>query len=163
MGVQLCEYARNHWIAHFKSINFMCVNYSSIKLLKKKFAIDKELNLCVFSFLFFSFIFISWRPVTLQYCGGFCRTSTWIGHGCTCVPSSWTPSQLPPHPIPRCPRAPTLGAPLHASNLCWWSISHTVIYIHIYIHISHFIPLLPFPTESKSLFFTSVSLLPSCI
>ena len=29
------------------------------------------------------------------------------------------PSQLPPHPIPRCPRAPTLGALLHASNLCW--------------------------------------------
>ena len=26
------------------------------------------------SFNFFSFIFISWRLITLQYCGGFCHT-----------------------------------------------------------------------------------------
>ena len=36
--------------------------------------------------LFFSFIFISWRLITLQYCGGFCHTVTWISHGFTCVP-----------------------------------------------------------------------------
>ena len=30
-----------------------------------------------FSFLFFfPFIFISWRPITLQYCSGFCHTLT---------------------------------------------------------------------------------------
>ena len=29
-------------------------------------------------FFFFSFIFISWRLITLQYCSGFCHTSTWI-------------------------------------------------------------------------------------
>ena len=39
---------------------------------------------------FFSFIFISWRLITLQYCSGFCHTLTWISHGFTCVP----------HPIP---------------------------------------------------------------
>ena len=41
-----------------------------------------------------------WRIITLQYCGGFCRTSTWISHGCTCVPPSWTPlpPPSPPHP-----------------------------------------------------------------
>ena len=26
--------------------------------------------------LFFTFIFISWRLITLQYCSGFCRTLT---------------------------------------------------------------------------------------
>ena len=26
--------------------------------------------------------------ITSQYCGGFCHTSTWISHGCTCVPPS---------------------------------------------------------------------------
>ena len=26
--------------------------------------------------LFFSFIFISWRQITLQYCSGFCHTLT---------------------------------------------------------------------------------------
>ena len=35
---------------------------------------------------FFSFIFISWRLITLQYCSGFCHTLTWISHGFTCVP-----------------------------------------------------------------------------
>ena len=30
---------------------------------------------------FFSFIFISWRLITLQYCSGFCHTLTWISHG----------------------------------------------------------------------------------
>ena len=28
--------------------------------------------------LSFSFIFISWRLITLQYCSGFCHTLTWI-------------------------------------------------------------------------------------
>ena len=39
---------------------------------------------------FFSFIFISWRLITLQYCNciGFCHTLTWISHGFTCVPHS---------------------------------------------------------------------------
>ena len=60
--------------------------------------------------LFFSFIFISWRLITLQYCSGFCHTLTWVSHGFTCVPHPDTPSCLPPHPIPLgLPRAPTLG------------------------------------------------------
>ena len=38
------------------------------------------------SFFVFSFIFISWRLITLQCCSGFCHTLTWISHGFTCVP-----------------------------------------------------------------------------
>ena len=39
-------------------------------------------------------------------------------------------SHLPPHSIPLgCPRAPALSALLHASNLYWSSILHTVIYM----------------------------------
>ena len=49
---------------------------------------------------FFSFIFISWRLITLQYCSGFCHTLTWISHGFTCVPHPDPPSSLPLHPIP---------------------------------------------------------------
>ena len=50
------------------------------------------------SFFFFSFIFISWRLITLQHCSGFCHTLTWISHGFTymCYPS-WSPL-LPPSP-----------------------------------------------------------------
>ena len=42
--------------------------------------------LCPFFFFFFSFIFISWRLITLKYCSGFCFTLTWISHGFTCIP-----------------------------------------------------------------------------
>ena len=50
--------------------------------------------------LFFPFIFISWRLITLQYYSGFCHTLTWISHGFTCVPHPEPPFHLPPHPIP---------------------------------------------------------------
>ena len=50
--------------------------------------------------LFFSFIFISCRLITLQYCSSFSHTLTWISYGFTCVPHPDSPSRLPPHPIP---------------------------------------------------------------
>ena len=56
-------------------------------------------NRMEFFFSFFSFIFISWRLITLQYCSGFCHTLTWISHGVTCIPHPDAPSHLPPHPI----------------------------------------------------------------
>ena len=52
-----------------------------------------------FSF-FFSFIFIRWRLITLQYYSGFCHTLKWISHGVTCIPHPDPPSHLPLHPIP---------------------------------------------------------------
>ena len=39
----------------------------------------------------------------------FCHTSTWIHHGCTCVPHAEPPSHIPPHPIP-------LGSSLKEGN-----------------------------------------------
>ena len=42
------------------------------------------------------FIYFNWRLITLQYCGGFCHTLTWISHGCACVPHPESPSHLPP-------------------------------------------------------------------
>ena len=58
------------------------------------------------------FFFFDWKIISLQYCGGFCHTSTWISHGCTCVPPSWNPTiNLAPHPIPLGrPRALALSA-----------------------------------------------------
>ena len=64
----------------------------------------------LFIYLFFPFIFISWRLITLQYCSGFCHTLTWISHGLTCVPHPDAPSCLPLHPIPLgLPSAPALS------------------------------------------------------
>ena len=51
-------------------------------------------------FYFFSFIFISWRLITLQHCSGFCHTLKWISHGFTCIPHPGPHSHLPLHPIP---------------------------------------------------------------
>ena len=70
------------------------------------------------------------RLITLQYCGGFCHTFTWISHGCTCVPHPESPFHLPPQPIPLGhPSAPALSTLSHVSNLDWWSISHMVTYM----------------------------------
>ena len=60
----------------------------------------------------------------------FCHTSTWIHHGCTCVPHPEPPSHLPSHTIPLGhPSAPAPSILYHASNLDWWSISHMIIYM----------------------------------
>ena len=93
----------------------------------------------------FFFFFFNWRLTTLQYCGGFCHTFTWISHGCTCVPHPDPPYCLPPHPIPQGhPSAPALSTLSYASYLDWRSISHMIIYIFQCCSLKSFHPrLLP--------------------
>ena len=130
---------------------------------------DEKLNLNAirskwteFKNTFFSFIFISWRLITLQYCSDFCHTLTWISHGFTCVPHPNPPSHLPPHPIPLgLPSAPALSTCLMYPT--WAGDLFHTYNIHVSMLFSQIIPPLPSPTESKSLFFTSVSLLLPCL
>ena len=76
------------------------------------------------------FIYFNWRLITLQYCGDFCHTLTWIRHGCPCVPHPKHPSHLPPHPIPLgCSSTLALSVLFHALNLDWSSVSHMAIYM----------------------------------
>ena len=92
----------------------------------------------------------------------FWHTSTWISHGCTRVPHPELPSHLPPQTIPLGhPSAPAPSILYHALNLDWWFISHDII--HVSMPFSQIIPPSPSPTESKRLFYTSVSLLLSRI
>ena len=80
-----------------------------------------------------------------------------LATGIRVSPHPESPSHLPPHSSPLgCPRAPALGALLHASNLHWSSILLKVK-IHVSMLFSQIIPPSPSPTESKSLFFMSVS------
>ena len=68
----------------------------------------------------------------------------------------------PPHTIPLGhPSAPALSILYHALNL----VAIRFIYdnIHVSMPFSQMIPPSPSPTESKRLFYTSVSLLLSCI
>ena len=91
----------------------------------------------------------------------FCHTLTWILHECTCVPHPEPPSHLPPYPNPLGhPSAPAPSTLYHASNLDWQFISHILYMFQCHSPIlSHPRPL----PESKRLFYTSVSLLLSCI
>ena len=111
---------------------------------------------------FFKFIFISCRLITLQYCSGFLpyidMNQPWIY---MCSPS-WSP--LPPpsisHPFgsSQCTSPEHLS---HASNLGWWSVSHLIIYMFQCYSLRSSHPcLLP---QSKSLFYTSVSVFLSCM
>ena len=45
--------------------------------------------------------FFYWRIIALQYCAGFCHTSTWISTGIHMSPPSWPSlsSSTPPHPL----------------------------------------------------------------
>ena len=82
------------------------------------------------NYIIFSFIFISWRLITLQYCSGFCHTVTWISHGFTCVPHPDPPLPPPSPPDPsgssQCTSPKHLS---HASNLGWWSVSPLIVYL----------------------------------
>ena len=92
----------------------------------------------------------------------FCHTSTWIRHRYTRVPHPELSSLLPPHIIPLgllSAPAPSILYP--ASNLDWRFVSHMILYVSM--PLPQIIPPLPSPTESKRLFYTSVSLLLSII
>ena len=96
---------------------------------------------CVLFFFFFYF--------TILYC--FFHKLKLIRHGCTCVPHPEPPSHRLPHPIPLGCIKPGLVIHFTYDNL------------HVSMPFSHIIPPLPSPTESKRLFYTSVSLLLSRI
>ena len=116
----------------------------------------EEKQEALFIFIF-SFIFISWRLITLQYCSGFCHTLTWISHGLTCIPHPDPPSHLPLY-------RSLWVFPVHqvrALISCiqpGLAICFTLDNIHVSKLFSSNIPPSPSPTESKSLFCTSVSL-----
>ena len=113
-----------------------------------------------FGLLVFYFFILLWKFFfffffTLQYCSGFCHTLTWISHRFTCVP----------HPDPPSLPIPSLWVfPVHQP---WALVSciqpglvicFTLDSILVSMLFSQNIQPSPSPTESKSLFCTSVSL-----
>ena len=106
---------------------------------------------------FFPFIFISWRLITLQYCSGFCHTLTRISMDLHVFPI----------PIPAPTSLPTRSLwvfPVHQPQALvsciqpGLAICFTLDNIYVSMLFSQNIPPSPSPTESKSLFCTSVSL-----
>ena len=112
-----------------------------------------------FLFLFFLFIIITFFYFTILY--WFCHTSICIRHGCTRVPHpepASPPSPYHPSGSSQC-TSPTILYP--ASNPDWRFVSCMIL--HVSMPFSQIIPPSSSPTESKRLFYTSVSLLLSRI
>ena len=109
------------------------------------------------------FIYFNWRLIALWYCGGLCHVSTWISHRCTCVPPSWNPLPPPYPPYPstlfQCTDFRYPASFIEFILLIYFTYGN----IHVSVLFSHIVPPSPSPTESKYLFFTSVSHLLTCI
>ena len=91
----------------------------------------------------------------IQYCDGFCPTSTWISHRHIYGPPSWTslPSPSPPHPS-RVSWSTSFGFPASYSKFPL-AISFTSGNIYVSMLLSQIIPPSPSPTVIKSLSFMS--------
>ena len=117
----------------------------------------------LYLFIYFSsLIFISWRLIILQYCSGFCHTLTWISHDLHVFPIPIPPPAslstrslwvFPMH------QAPALVSCIPPGLVICFTLDN----IYVSMLFSWNIPPLPSPTESKSLFYTSVSLFLFCI
>ena len=99
----------------------------------------------------------------------FCHTSTCIHHGCTCVPHPEPSSLLPPHTISGIIHTNSgssqCASPKHPESCIEPGLATRFIHdiLHVSMPFSQIIPPSSSPTESKRLFYTSVSLLLSRI
>ena len=113
-------------------------------------------------FLKYKFIYFNWRLITLQYCIGLPYINMNRPRVYTCSPS-WTP--LPP-PSPYHPTGSSqCTSPEHPVSCIEPGLvtRFTCDNLHVSMPFSQIIPPLPSPTESKRLFYASVSLLLSRI
>ena len=89
------------WFFHGSSNGFFKIIYFNIFSFKKYFT------------------YFNWRLITLQYCGAFCHTLTWISHGCTWVSLSRTFLTLPSYPILWVFPEHWLWVPCFSLNFLW--------------------------------------------
>ena len=121
-----------------------------------------EQDWCSFIYLFFSFIFISWRLITIQYCSGFCHKL----HE-SAMELHVFPIPIPP-PTSLFPQSLWV-LPVHQARALVSCIQpglvicFTLDNMHVLMLFSQNIPRSPSPTDSKSLFHTFVSLFLFCI
>ena len=106
---------------------------------------------------FFFFFFFTLFYFAILYCFG--HTSTWICHGCTRVPNPEPPSPYHLSGSSQC-TSPKHPVSCIEPRLVIRFLSDI---LHVSMPFSQIIPTSPSPTESKRLFYTSVSLLLSRI
>ena len=107
----------------------------------------------------YKFIYFNWRLITLQYCIGFAIHQHESATGIHIFPILKT---LPP---PSLYHPSGCTSPKHPVSCIKPGLAVRFIYdiIHVSMPFSQIIPPSPSPAESKSPFYTSVSLLLSCI
>ena len=109
---------------------------------------------------FLKFIYFNWRLITLQYCIGFAIHQHESATGIHMFPIlNSPPTSLPEPSLSQC------TSPKHPASCIKPGLAIHFVYdiIHVSMPFSQIIPPSPSPTESKRLFYTSVSLLLSCI
>ena len=109
-------------------------------------------------FLKFKFIYFNWRLITLQYCIGFAMHQ----HESTKSVHVFPILNPPPSPSPYHPSGSSqCTSPKHPVSCIKPRLAIHFLYdiIHVSMPFSQIIPPYPSPTESKRLFYTSVSLL----
>ena len=106
-------------------------------------------NFILFYFYFILFTILYW----------FCHTSTWIHHRVYTCSQSWTP--LPPPSLYHLSGSSQCTSPKHLVSCIEFRLAIRFLHdiIHVSMPFSQNIPPSPSPTESKTLFYTSVSLL----
>ena len=119
-------------------------------------------NILHFIVFLFKFIYFNWRLITLQHCIGFAIHQHESAMGVHVFPIL---NPLPP-PFPNHPSGSSqCTSPKHPVSCIEPRLAIRFLYdiIHVSMPFSQIIPSSPSPTESKRLFYTSVSLLLSRI
>ena len=127
-----------------------------LKKYRKIVSLFLNLNLLILLFFYFTLFYF-----TILY--WFCHTSTWIHHGCTRVPNPEPP--LPPPSPYHLSGSSQCTSPKHPVSCIEPGLAICFLHdsIHVSMPFSQIIPPSPSPSESKILFYISVSLLPSHI
>ena len=108
------------------------------------------------------YIYFNWRLITLQYCSGFAIHWYESATGVHVFPIL---NPLPPPSPSHSSGSSQCTSPEHPVSCIkpGLAICFTYDNIHVSVPFSHIIPPSPSPPESKILFYTSVSLLLSCM
>ena len=98
-----------------------CQNQGSLSASEQRSGIKgAEMKRC--RSFFFKLIYFNWRIISLQHCGVFCHTLTWISHGYTCVPHPESPSTAPSPPRPSgWSQSTSFGCPVSCIELALYS------------------------------------------
>ena len=103
-------------------------------------------------YIFISFIFISWRLITLKYYSGFCHTLTWISHDLHVFPIPKPPPASHPIPYLWVFLVHQPWSLVSSSNLGWWCFTLDSILVSMLFSYSERIALNDFFYDQIQLF-----------